>query len=772
MSPENAKKLSDAADRAFEVIGTGANPTAAVVKVAKEFALNGHYVDRLCEVVNKGLHAYKLSTEAPDRRALPFATASKEQAMSAISGEEKAAAEIHPQHLIDQPVPDLYEMLDDRAFQVKAAADDALVAEKVAQDPRAAKDEIASLQKYLNKSYAFLKEAKNERGRQELRFSKHLKAACEWFIRHPSRYGSVKQKCLYEDPRTAIVFREIEKRASAYPLVKEGQLGARAEGDAFAYSCVENMMNALDFAHMLTKRSDQLREHLPKCQAQERDEAASLLRIKEAADGGMLHRLGHLGMIGQTLFGGILGQRPYSPNDEQMRQQLANLIPDAYNPEVDIEARKAKAYTLLHDFLANDEVISKYPKEEALQRFNELIEAAPDILESKAVFRDALRKSLQSGGEGLAPYEIEQYQRAVEGLGEKRRPKVGPQEITSAALAPLHEMTRAERETPAAQLAKTRQDVAATGQRMRLEGARARREAEMHEPGLERARSEARVQNETEQAQIVQRRAEAMIKDLLAQREQATDPYVRAEIQNRINAQANQAALTAAQIMKLEQEVAAGARKENQADLDLVLNFVRSNAPMGQRGPGKSQRAYDLKDLANEITKTPDRVPDEVRAAYMRLYPSTPGTPPPSPAPPPTPGPAPYGPASMATPGAQAPALDPADWMSAFHPTQEQVAEREQEERRKRRRRDLGSFLSRMPIIKNFQDDSDDELKKIAAEMRKPENYALKRLLTRPAEAGNFVGIALLDLCGNIKEASETTERELPALIIDRLLGI
>jgi len=111
-----------------------------------------------------------------------------------------------------------------------------------------------------------------------------------------------------------------------------------------------------------------------------------------------------IGVAGATSPGAItkniLG---FDADPEKLRlQEYKNISA----PDHEIMLKNIRAQATLHDLMMNDSVISGYDPREVALAFNNIADAAPNVVESPAVLQAVLRKRLESGQ--LADFDVKQ----------------------------------------------------------------------------------------------------------------------------------------------------------------------------------------------------------------------------------------------------------------------------------------------------------------------------------------------------------------------------
>jgi len=111
-----------------------------------------------------------------------------------------------------------------------------------------------------------------------------------------------------------------------------------------------------------------------------------------------------IGVNGATSSGDIAKSvMGFDADPEKMRlQEYKNISA----PDHEISLKNIRAQATLHDLLLNDPVISGYDSREVALAFNDVANAAPNVVESPSVLQAVLRKRLEAGQ--LADFDVKQ----------------------------------------------------------------------------------------------------------------------------------------------------------------------------------------------------------------------------------------------------------------------------------------------------------------------------------------------------------------------------
>ena len=111
-----------------------------------------------------------------------------------------------------------------------------------------------------------------------------------------------------------------------------------------------------------------------------------------------------IGVNGEKDIGGITQSiMGLDADPEKMRLQAYKNIE---SPDHEITLKNIRAQATLHDLMMNDSVISGHDPREVALAFNDIANAAPNVVESPAVLQAVLRKRLEAGQ--LADFDVKQ----------------------------------------------------------------------------------------------------------------------------------------------------------------------------------------------------------------------------------------------------------------------------------------------------------------------------------------------------------------------------
>ncbi len=121
------------------------------------------------------------------------------------------------------------------------------------------------------------------------------------------------------------------------------------------------------------------------------------------------------GMLGGSINAQLSGAlTPKTPG-----QKVEDMLGEFESPEHASELRRIQAQAMLHDLMANDEVLSEYPPEKVLGGFNELSQLAPRVAGKPPIVRSLLRRHLQSN---VQPFEMRETVDMERGLRDTSEP--------------------------------------------------------------------------------------------------------------------------------------------------------------------------------------------------------------------------------------------------------------------------------------------------------------------------------------------------------------
>lgn len=92
------------------------------------------------------------------------------------------------------------------------------------------------------------------------------------------------------------------------------------------------------------------------------------------------------------------------PTDSLLRKDLRKLLDVKHEQKI----REIEVNAMLHDLMANDEIISSHEPSNVIRIYNELSQMAPRVSSQQMLLRSLLRKRLQYGGDQVDPFEVQQ----------------------------------------------------------------------------------------------------------------------------------------------------------------------------------------------------------------------------------------------------------------------------------------------------------------------------------------------------------------------------
>ena len=112
--------------------------------------------------------------------------------------------------------------------------------------------------------------------------------------------------------------------------------------------------------------------------------------IKKSASA--MNLLGQLSLAKNVLGGAASGMKP-PPTDELLQKQMDNLS----DPEHDAELRRIQSQATLQELLLNDNEIAGYDPNEALDAYNDVVQASPRAATQRMLLQTLMRKRLSQG---------------------------------------------------------------------------------------------------------------------------------------------------------------------------------------------------------------------------------------------------------------------------------------------------------------------------------------------------------------------------------------
>lgn len=433
LTKEAEQKLIAAIERAAELVNNGMSPNDAIVKSAAAANVPAGHINLMVHAYNTG-RTTKQREQGEDtlEKAADFQLADAQTVMAALYPKAvKTSAEIARQQVVstDYAVSPAGMLARRRAEQEKAAAAQVALPEKTYQPyPRDA--QAAAARAYSEKRAAQL--AREEVRRQATAAYAKSAAAMDKlaeFFKRPGNMSfadAVKQVELRLGDEGVSVLNKI---AEVYPqFKKQAATAAHHFGDNPVYGLVQNVLSAVTEYVTASSKIEKVAE-IWKKEAPEfitgsimRNPAAEPLELmspapKTASWGTALTTAAKV--VGGGAKGVADAVKAVPEPSKGVAKILGNyggkakekaLHAGAYksltDPEHEMKLKNIRAHATLNDLMMNDPVIGGYDPHEVALAFNDVAEAAPNVVNSSALLQSVLRKRLEAGQ--LADFDVKQ----------------------------------------------------------------------------------------------------------------------------------------------------------------------------------------------------------------------------------------------------------------------------------------------------------------------------------------------------------------------------
>lgn len=441
LTKEAEQKLITAIERAAELVNSGMTPNDAIVKSASAANVPAGHINLMVHAYNTG-RTTKQREQGEDtlEKAADFQLADAQVVMDALYPKTvKTSAEIVRQQIVstDYAVSPAGMLARRRAVQEKAAAAQVALPEKTYQ-PYPRDEQAAAERAYSEKRAAQL--AKEEIRRQaNAAYSKAASAMdqlAEFFKRpgHMSFADATKQVELRLGDEGVSV---LHKVAEVYPhFKKQAATTAHHFGDNPVYGLVQNVLSAVTEYVSASAKIEKVAEFGKKKApefitgsimynpvAEPLELMSPTVKASFAAAAGAAAASAAAAkkkqMFDDTVKGigdafkaipvpakgvaKILGNYGGKAKEKALHAGAYKALTD---PEHEMKLKNIRAHATLQDLMLNDSVIGGYDPHEVAMAFNDVAEAAPNVVNSSALLQSVLRKRLEAGQ--LADFDVKQ----------------------------------------------------------------------------------------------------------------------------------------------------------------------------------------------------------------------------------------------------------------------------------------------------------------------------------------------------------------------------
>lgn len=448
LSKEAEQKLITAIEDAAAYVNSGLAPNAAIVKSAAEHQIPAGHVTLMVHAYNTGrTNKQREQGEDTYEKAADFQLADADSVLGELYPKQvKTSAEIRKNEIVstEYGVSPTGFLARRRATLAKeAAAAQTFFSEKAYTAPP--RDEHAAAMR------AHVQRVTEKRAAEELRrqltMAEHHAAAAmdkvaEYF-RVPGNMSfadAVKEVGLRLGPQGVSV---LEKVAAVYPQFNKQAASNRDHfGADPVYGLVENVINSANT--LVTARNNvpptkvasaekkiapapvtgsilyDPKEEPLELKKLAADPKPTTLKTVLFGDGKGSGGSANKGGFGESLRAPISGAADFiggnvKPDsvfapafglDKDPAKEQLNAYQSLTTPEHELQLKNIRAQATLHDLMANDPVVSGYDSNEVANAFNDIANAAPNIVDSPAVLQAVLRKRLEAGQ--FADFDVKQ----------------------------------------------------------------------------------------------------------------------------------------------------------------------------------------------------------------------------------------------------------------------------------------------------------------------------------------------------------------------------
>jgi hypothetical protein len=425
LSKDAEQKLIAAIEKAAELVNSGTEPNAAIIKSATDANIPAGHINLMVHAYNTGrTNKQREHGENTHEKAADFHLADADVVLNALYPQHvKTSSALEREAVVSTEYavsPRGFLTRRQRALEKAAAAARPLPEKTFVPAPR---DEKAAAERAYTQKVAAQREAEETRRVKTIAYHKAAGAMDELYeyFRRPGNM-SFGDALVEVDLRLgASGVNVLNKLAGIYPhLEKQAATHKPHFGAAGPHSLVNNVLDALEAynsarvkaaAHEKTIASlAEMPEpltgsilHDPKKESLTLKEAANAPDKKKDSSPPLTSFSNTLGSIGGMMSGATkqLVGADQKPGDEKSKAFM-----NITSPEHENRLQQVRARGVLNDLIINDSVISGYDPHEVAVAYNQLAELAPNFTSSPAAMQAMLRKRLEAGQ--LADFDVKQ----------------------------------------------------------------------------------------------------------------------------------------------------------------------------------------------------------------------------------------------------------------------------------------------------------------------------------------------------------------------------
>ena len=448
LSKEAEQKLITAIEKAAARVNDGMSPNDAIIKSASAANVPAGHINLMVHAYNTGRTTKQREQgENTIEKSADFQLADAQTVMDALYPKAvKTSAEIIRQQVVssEYAVSPAGMLARRRAEQEKAAAATFALPEKTWTPPP--RDERFEVERAYSQKRAAQLATEETRRQATAAYGKAASAMDELaeFFRRPGNMSftdAVQQVGLrFGDAGVSV----LNKVAEVYPQFKK-QAATRLDhfGDNPVYGLVQSVLASVETYVAANEKVAAAAPAISKKEAPEfitgsimynpAEEPLELAAPVKAATwagalataGKVMHTgsqvanksvknvaaardaaLGPVAAVGKQMGmagGGMMDALGLKKDTDKMRKDIFKGLTD---PDHEMALKKIRAHSTLHDLMMNDSVVSGYDPHEVALAYNEVAEAAPNVVQSPVVLRAMLRKRLETGT--MADFDVKQ----------------------------------------------------------------------------------------------------------------------------------------------------------------------------------------------------------------------------------------------------------------------------------------------------------------------------------------------------------------------------
>jgi hypothetical protein len=409
ISKEAEKKMTDALEKAADLIAQGKHPNDALIKTASEAQIPAGHIHLMVNAINTGrTNAQRLTHDDPLEKAGSFPLADTSVVLATMFPDkvQTKAAAYHETTISNEYKSSPVWIHEKKVMEKSARKLEPLTEKKYVADsnPDAPFDNAM-------KKIAHMKIDIAEKRIKIAQIREHaikLAAQLTEYFKLPGHIPLTEVK-----ENSQILFGKQAEMALAgiSPGKYSRKEATPVNVDVAPYSYVHQAIDLANKFVTLKKAYDdtvkaantEAEELINPFVQSPRQSVVMGLYSRAEKQGGIFSDLVNSGFSGPDAAKGIGRKLPlFAPPADNTEDDIQGLM----DPTHDTSLRNIRAESLLNDLMANDEVIRGYNPEEVVDAFNEVSQLTPYAVNRKAIMRDLMRRRLTGGAAGLDNYTV------------------------------------------------------------------------------------------------------------------------------------------------------------------------------------------------------------------------------------------------------------------------------------------------------------------------------------------------------------------------------